>query len=413
MSGRNFGSRLTLAAVTVLVTLLGVTWSSVAASSRSNRAPRRLYVSSRGSNRAPCSHSRPCRSISHAVAVAHPGDEIDVAPGFYRERVTLAKRLTIRGSHLPIVDARGRGRVIAIRGARAAGSVVEGLVLQHAAYEGVLALGTKHVTISHNVVRDDDRGLFAHRLTRECKANGPPPPTNGVMDERAGGCGEAIHLASSSDSRVVDNLVTGNAGGIYLTDESGPAAHNLIVGNQVLANLYDCGITLASHSQHAVWSSGRPRPRVGGVYDNTISGNVAERNGVVVPGAGILVAAAFSRGAAYGNRIIGNTVSGNGLPGVALHSHERPQDLNGNVIRNNVIGRNAIGGSRGGPGDGDGGIHHTAGILVWSASTKITQIQVSGNRISDDYFGIWTENVPRLSRTANHYRRVRVPLSQH
>jgi parallel beta-helix repeat protein len=268
------------------------------------------------------------------------------------------------------------------------------------------------VTIAHDVVRDNDRGLFAHRLTRECTANGPPP-TNGVMDERAGGCGEAIHLASSSDSRVVDNLVTGNAGGIYLTDESGPAAHNVIVGNQVLANLYDCGITLASHSQHAVWSSGRPRPRVGGVYDNTIRANVAERNGVVVPGAGILVAAAFSGGAAYGNRIISNTVSGNGLPGIALHSHERPQDLNGNVIQNNVVGRNAIGGARGGPGDGDGGIHRTAGILVWSASTKIAEIHVSGNRISDDYFGIWTENVPRLSRAANHYRHVRVPLRQH
>jgi nitrous oxidase accessory protein NosD len=125
------------------------------------------------------------------------------------------------------------------------------------------------------------------------------------------------------------------------------------------------------------------------------------------------VAAAFSGGAAYGNRIISNRIDDNGLPGIALHSHERLQDLNGNIIRDNVIGLNALGGSTGGPGDGDGGIHHTAGILVWSAVSRITRIQVAGNRISWDHFGIWTQNTPHLKHGANHYSHVRVPLSQH
>jgi parallel beta-helix repeat protein len=353
--------------------------------------------------------------------------------------------------------------------------VVQGLVVQNATYEGILALGTTRVTIAHDVVRHNDRGFFvgrptvenatyeripAHRTTRllaadfvrhnestffvrhftgECKANGPPPPTQTVdgpaggqtvdgpaggqtvdwpagaqpVDTRAGGCGESIHLASTSDSRVVGNLVIDNIGGIYLTDESGPAAHNLIAGNTVRGNLYDCGITLASHSRHAATSNGRPRPQAGGVYDNTIRGNVANHNGVRVPGAGILVAAAYPGGAAYGNRIIGNTVNDNGLPGVALHSHSLYQDLNGNVIRDNVVGRNAVGGSHGGPGDGDAGIHGTAGILVWSWRTRITRLQVSGNRIRENYFGIWTKNTPRLRRAANQFQNVRVHLSQH
>ncbi len=67
-------------------------------------------------------------------------------------------------------------------------------------------------------------------------------------------------------------------------------------------------------------------------------------------------------------------------------------------------GRNAVGGSHGGPGDGDGGIHHTAGIVVWSAATKITRIEVSGNRISQNHFGIWTKNTPRLRQAANHFK---------
>lgn len=407
--------RLTLTAAIALGAVPGSTAASVAASSQPNSAPRHLYVSMTGSNRAPCARAHPCRTITHATKVAHPGDVIDVEPGTYREEVRLTKRLTIRGFHSPVIDAQRHGRGIFIEGGRAAGSVIQGLTIEHATYEGILALGTERITIAGNVVRHNDRGFFGRELTGECKANGKPPKANskppkaGVLDERAGGCGEAIHIASTSDSRVLRNQVTDNTGGIYLTDESGPAAHNLIADNRVVNNVYDCGITLASHSRRTVTAKGRPRSRIGGVYDNTIRGNVADGNGLRIQGAGILVAAAFAGGAAYDNRIIGNTVMGNGLPGITLHSHKGRQDLNGTVIRDNVIGRNAVGG----PGDYDAGIHHTAGIVVWSAVVKITRLQVSGNRISDNHFGIWTENAPRLKRSANDYRDVAVPLSQH
>ena len=88
---------------------------------------------------------------------------------------------------------------------------------------------------------------------------------------------------------MTGNVVTGNTGGIYLTDESGPAAHNVIADNRVLWNLVDCGITLASHSDRAVSASGQVKGRVGGVYDNTITHNVAESNGVRLPGAAMAV----------------------------------------------------------------------------------------------------------------------------
>src|SRR5437588_1472224 len=232
---RHWGWRLTLGAIAALATFFGLAWSS-GLLFQSSQGPRHLYVSSRGSNHAPCTHARPCRSITRAVAVAHPGELIDVGPGSYPEEVLLTKRLTIQGLGMPIVDARGHGRGIVVAGAEAAGSVVRGLVLENATYEGVLVLGTTRVTIAHDVVRDDDRGFFTHHFTGEGGKNGQPPGVAVFADLRSGGCGEAIHLASSSDSRVVGNLVTGNTGGIYLTDESGPAAHNLIAGNRVVAN---------------------------------------------------------------------------------------------------------------------------------------------------------------------------------
>lgn len=390
-----------------LVMLLGLACGS----SGSNHGTGNLYVSPHGSDRAPCSQSRPCRSISHAVLAAHAGEQINVEPGSYAEEVLVTKRLTIQGIHSPVVNAGAHNRGIEIRGARAAGSAVRGLVVENAIYEGILALSTKRVTIADNVVRHNNRGYFARPSRGECEAHSKHP---GVVlgDLRMGGCGEAIHLAATSYSRVAGNVVSGNTGGIYLTDEFGPAAHNLITGNRVFDNVYDCGITLASHSTRAVAADGRPNAKVGGVYDNTIIRNVSDRNGVRVPGSGVLVAAAFTGGAAYGNRIIGNTLDGNGLPGVTLHSHDPRQDLNGNVILNNVIGLNALGGAKGGPGDDDAGIDHTAGIVVWSGFVPITSLRVSGNHISGDYFGVWTQRTPHLSRGANRYSDVRVALSQ-
>ncbi len=382
-----------------------------------------LYVSPGGSNSHRCTRSEPCRTIGRAVALGQSGAVVKVERGTYREQVILTKRLTIQGEHSPVIDASGYGRGILISGPRAAGSMVLGVEVKNATYEGILALRTSGITIAGNEVSHNDRGYFDKHFTGECSPKGGPPgshqvdlqsgpPATYFVDLRAGGCGEAIHLASTSYSRVTGNLVTDNTGGIYLTDESSPAAHNFITHNQVTWNLYDCGITLASHSRAAVSVSGRVQPRVGGVYDNTIAQNVAESNGVQLPGAGILVAAAFSGSAAYANRISDNVVSGNGLPGVALHSHESRQDLNGNVIVDNVVGQNAIGGITGGPGDGDGGVHQTVGILVWSAVTKISHLRVSGNLISDNYFGIWTNHAPHVSRSDNSYQHVLVPLKQ-
>jgi parallel beta-helix repeat protein len=339
------------------------------------------------------------------------GAEIVVASGSYRGQVTATKRLRIVGIGKPTIDAAGRANGILIAGRSAAGSVVRGLVVEGATYEGILALGTSNVTIADNVVRHDDRGFFTGHFTGECAENGQPGAH--ISDLRAGGCGEGIHLASTSYSRVIGNLVTGNTGGIYLTDELAPAAHNVIADNRVVANPYDCGITLASHSSRAVSQAGRPQPNAGGVYDNLVRGNVANRNGRRNAGAGILVAAAFPGSAAYGNWIIGNRASHNGLPGVTLHSHFGNQDLNGNVIEDNVIGRNAISGwPNGAPGDGDGNVTHTTGILVWSAVTKITRIRVVGNRIRDDYFGVWIEHAPSPRRSYNGYWDVRVPVKQ-
>ncbi|MHB8341176.1 MAG: hypothetical protein ACYDB7_08380 [Mycobacteriales bacterium] len=85
---------------------------------------------------------------------------------------------------------------------------------------------------------------------------------------------ECQPTGSVPSSQVLGNAVRAISGGILLTDETGPTHGNLIEGNLVEDNAYDCGITLPSH----------------------------------------------------------NVILGNAMSGVTVHSHAPGEDLNGNVV---------------------------------------------------------------------------------
>jgi len=107
----------------------------------------------------------------------------------------------------------------------------------------------------------------------------------------------------------------------------------------------ECGIVLASHPP-----AGQTTPPFAphfGVDHNTVAENVSTGNGVQIGGSG---AGMFSDGAGQGrvsdNVIINNTLTNNGLGGVALHTHVGPafglppDDMSGNKIIGNVISGN-------------------------------------------------------------------------
>jgi nitrous oxidase accessory protein NosD len=327
-------------------------------------------VSAKGRSRSACTVKAPCKTIGRAVKLAVAGDTVSVAHGTYREQVTIAKDITVTGAGMPMVDATGHVNGFLITGAGAAGAKVSGFMVEKANDEGILAMRTSDVTIAHNTMQGNDLGLKAKKLVGECAPQGQVP----------GDCGEALHLMSVTHSNVVSNTVQNNAGGILLTDELGPTAQNLISNNKSLNNVLDCGITLAGHNTNAVSSTGAPKPAVAGIYDNVVSGN---------------------------------TANGDGLGGVTLHSHAPGQDLNGNVIVGNSLSGDGIAGNPGGtPGDVDYGITHTVGIIIASSVTPLQGTAVAGNTVSNDYYGIWTKNVPTISASANTFNGVTTPLSQ-
>ncbi len=356
-----------------------------------------FFVSPGGSDGNPCTASAPCRTIGQAVSMAGVGDTVVVRRGTYHEDVTVAVGLTLRGVGNPTIDATGLDNGIVVTGA---GAEVSGFIVAHATFEGILVRNTHDVTIRNNTVKANDQGISLppDQQTGECVAFGQIP----------GDCGEGIHLWSVTYSKVEHNWVGNNAGGILLTDETGPTAFNVIAQNTVVDNHEDCGITIASHNPAAA-PAGVPNPAAGGIYSNIVAQNHADRNGVAGEGAGILLAGGPPGTAVYNNQIVANEASGNGLAGVTLHSHAPGQDLTGNVIIGNHLGNNNI--------DGDFDFSpftdaQTTGILLASAVPLVGTV-VQGNVMRQVYYGIWTLNVPPIPVDANHFATsVTVPVFQ-
>jgi hypothetical protein len=180
---------------------------------------------------------------------------------------------------------------------------------------------------------------------------------------------------------VGNNTSEKNSGGILLSDETGATQHNLIIGNLVQNNPFDCGITLASHPPALPPYSALTSPP--GVYSNTIANNESYHNGYQVPGAGAGVGI-FAPGPgnkAYANLVINNQLKDNGLPGVALHNHAAPPDMPAVNLNDNIIVGNGFSGN--GADTADAATPGPTGINIYGV-TSITGTVIAGNVIEDE-----------------------------
>ncbi len=294
-------------------------------------------------------HSGCYSTIQAAVNHASAGDVIKVAPGTYKEYVTIGIAISILGADTEstIVDAAGLAHGFFVDGFDHAGLknvTIEGLTVENADFEGILVVSASDVTIRHNEIKDNDAtpGLSFTGAAMGC----PGQPGNGVYEnDETGDCGGALHLIGTSHSVMSDNLITGNADGILISDETAESRDNLFIHNTVKDNPLECGIVLASHPP-----TGFVSPPFGphhGVDHNTVAENVSIGNGVKIGGAGAgLFSDGMGTGRVVGNVVIRNVLIGNGLGGVAMHTHVGPafglpaDDFDGNVIIGNYIAKN-------------------------------------------------------------------------
>lgn len=363
-------------------------------------------------------------TIQSAVDAAPSGGTVTVCPGTYTEDVIISSPLNLRGIDATIVGSQTANGMCDQLGPNGPGSApclagvtiksgwvqVSGFTVRGAPGEGILATGSlgggsiSNVSISDNrVVNNNTDGIppNPNSLYPQCQAAGQVP----------GDCGEGIHLMGVTDSVVRDNFVSGNEGGVLLTDEFGPTHDNVVAGNVITRNLYDCGVTVPGHNPYALDTAGNPQPNRAGVYDNVIRNNYITDNGLNGEGAGVLFANAGPGTASYDNLVLNNYISGNELSGVTMHAHTvgpgQFEDLSGNRIIGNVIGRNNIGSAAAGPGDPLDGPPatdpETTGILVFSGTVPVS-VTIANNTVFDNHFGIWLGVGSNVTADLDHNR---------
>jgi len=313
-------------------------------------------------------------SIGAAVAAASANDTIRVANGTYREDVIIDKSLSLMGrsQKRTIIDATGFSNGIYIDGIDNPGLstvVVSNFRVENANFEGILVANASSISIENSLIMSNDK----NQTTAPSCPGIPSFETGESFD-----CGEGLHLTGVDHSTVANNTIEGNTGGILLSDDTGTTHDNMITGNLVMNNPFDCGITLASHPPASLTGSSFPL----GVFNNTITGNDSLNNGLLVPGAGAGVGIFDSVVGAknFGNLVSSNRLEGNGLPGVALHSHTLGQNLNDNMIIGNRILLN-------GQDTQDAATTGPTGINIFGVS-PITGTVISQNRISNESLDI-------------------------
>lgn len=289
------------------------------------------------------------KTIQDAVNHASANDLIEVGAGTYTEEVTVGIPVSIvgAGAYASIIDATNLAHGIFVDGYDHPGLnnvVIRGFTVENAQFEGILLVSASDVTVNFNHIVNNDKssGLqFTGALTG-C----PNQPGNGIYEnDETGDCGGGLHLVGVANSTVSDNLISGNADGLLISDETAESRNNLVIHNIVRDNPFECGIVMASHppANHTT----PPFPPHHGVDNNSIMDNVSDNNGLQGFGSGVgMFSDGAGQGRVSGNVVANNKLNHNGLGGVALHTHVGPafglpaDNMSGNKIIGNEISGN-------------------------------------------------------------------------
>ncbi|RCU43086.1 nitrous oxide reductase family maturation protein NosD [Chryseobacterium lacus] len=245
------------------------------------------------------------RTIKQAVAAAKSGDSILVEKGIYREGpIHLEKSLTLIGIGRPVIDGELKSEIITFKADRI---TLKGFKLINSGRDEIKSISAVHIYTSSNSVIEDNIfennyfGIYVQRGYRCLIQNNKITTNRGTSQENIG---DGIHLLGSSEIWVKNNYISGHKDGIYLEKNK----RCFIFKNLSRNNL--------RYGLHFMFSD-----------DSVYTGNVFDKNG-----AGVAVMYAMNV-SMYNNRFINNW--GDSVFGLLLKeiSYSR---IKGNTFENNT-----------------------------------------------------------------------------
>ena len=230
---------------------------------------------------------------------------------------------------------------------------VEGLTVQGAIGEGILATGSLEGG-SISDIRIEDNSVVGNNTGGIPPTPNSPYPQCSAFGQIPGDCGEGIHLMGVYDSKVAGNYVSGNEGGVLLTDEFGPTHDNLVKDN-TSPRTRSTAVSRFRGTTRTPWIERQPPAGGCGRLRQRDPPQPDHRQRAAGRGRRRTVRERRPGTASYDNLVEGNYIAGNELSGVTMHAHTLApgqfEDLNGNTIVRNVIGQNNLGSPAAGPGD--------------------------------------------------------------
>ncbi|CAG0955134.1 Thermophilic serine proteinase [Methanosarcinales archaeon] len=150
------------------------------------------------------------RSIQKAIDAANPGATILVKSGTYYENVDVNKQLTLRGSGVPVVDARGRGSAITLAADRI---VLDGFtVTGGASYPeaGIKIISNNNTLMNNNVSNNSYSGIILESSRNNVIYNNVFNNTENIQ----------INNSNNSNWNITKQPGTNIIGGLYLGGNS-------------------------------------------------------------------------------------------------------------------------------------------------------------------------------------------------
>ena len=156
-------------------------------------------------------------TIKSAIAAAQSGDTIFVQKGVYKEgTINIEKSLTLIGIDRPIIDGNMTGEIITFKADRI---TLKGFKLINSGRDEIRSIAAIHIytsadsVIDNNILENNHFGIYVQRGLRVLINNNKITTNRGTSEENIG---DGIHLLGSREIWVKNNYISGHKDGIYL-----------------------------------------------------------------------------------------------------------------------------------------------------------------------------------------------------